>query len=49
MTYDDGTHERLFEFYPDEIQFTEQEFEGLTREQAMKLRHDKDVADLRSP
>jgi hypothetical protein len=35
-------------FYPDELSFSEQEFIGLTREQAMSLRHRKDVAYLRS-
>ena len=48
VEYDDGTDESLFEFYPDEISFSESEFTGLTREEAMKLRHKKDVNYLRS-
>ena len=48
VTYSDGIGERLFMFYPDELSFSESEFIGLTREQAMSLRHRKDVAYLRS-
>lgn len=39
---------RLFSFYPDEITFTETELLGLTVEQTQQLRHNKDVAYLRS-
>ena len=49
VTYVDGTTERIFTFYPDEIQFSAEEFVGLTRAQAMWLRHDRDVAYLRAP
>jgi hypothetical protein len=48
VTYSDGIGERLFTFYPDELSFSESEFIGKTRDQAMSLRHRKDVAYLRS-
>jgi len=48
VTYDNATHEDLFTYYPDEISFTEEEFIGLTRDQAFALRHKKDVDYLRS-
>ena len=48
VTYDDGTEETLFTFYPDELSFSEREFIGLTRDQALTVRHRKDVAYLQS-
>jgi hypothetical protein len=48
VTYNDGKEETLFTFYPDELSFDEREFIGLTRVQAMSLRHRKDVAYLPS-
>lgn len=48
VTYQDGKSEVLFEFYPDEISFREEEFIGLTRAEACELRTRKDVAFLRS-
>ena len=48
VTYDDGTEETLFTFYPDELSFSEREFIGKTRTEAMALRHRKDVAYLQS-
>lgn len=48
VTYSDGSEETLFSFYPDELSFSEREFIGLTRDQAMRLRHRKDVAYLQS-
>ena len=48
VTYENGTTEELFTFYPDELSFTPNEFIGLTRTQALELRHKKDVAYLRS-
>jgi hypothetical protein len=45
----DGTTKTLFQFYPDEISFTEDEILGLTEEQARRLRHDKDIRWLRDP
>lgn len=46
-TYEDGQEEMLFDYYPDEISFHQAEFIGLTRDQALDLRHRKDVAFLR--
>ena len=46
VTWEDGSVESLFEFYPDEIQFYPEEFVGLTREEAFQLRHKRDVAWL---
>ena len=40
--------EKLFSFFPDEISFSSHEFVGLTRDEAMRLFHKKDVAYLRS-
>jgi hypothetical protein len=48
VTYEDGSTEVLFEFYPDELSFSESEFIGKTRDEALALRHNKDVAYLRS-
>lgn len=48
VTYGDGTSETLFSFYPDELQFQESNFIGLTRDQAMDLRRRKDVEYLKS-
>ncbi|MFH1078406.1 MAG: hypothetical protein V1745_03980 [Patescibacteria group bacterium] len=47
-TFEDGSTEKLFEYYPDETSFSETEFVGLTREQAFDLRRRKDVAYLKS-
>ena len=46
-TFEDGTTKELFTFYPDEISFQPSEFVGLTQEEAMDLRHKKDVAYIR--
>ena len=43
----DEWHE-LFEFYPDEIDFTTAELDGLTVAEAHQLKHKKDVAYLQS-
>lgn len=48
VTYENDKEEKLFFYYPDEISFTPAEFIGLTREEALSLRHKKDVAYLRS-
>ena len=46
--FDHGTEEKkLFDFYPDEICFTAEEFIGLTEGAAHDLRHARDVAYLR--
>ena len=47
-TFEDGSTETLFSFYPDEISFRAEGCIGLTREEAHALRHGKDVAYLRS-
>lgn len=43
-----GQETFLFEYYPNEISFTEAEFVGLSIEQARKLKYQKDRAYLRS-
>lgn len=48
VTLEDNQEQLLFEFYPDEISFTEQEFIGLTLEQAKGLKFKKDNNYLRS-
>lgn len=48
VTYENGTTEKLFEFFQDEIMFYRSEFTGLTRDQAIDLKHTKDVRFLRS-
>ena len=48
VTFEDGTHERLFTFYPDEITFTENDLVGLTRDQALQLYHKRNVEYLKS-
>lgn len=48
VTLEDGEVKRLFEFYPDELSFTESEFIGLTECEAHALRRQKDIDYLRS-
>lgn len=48
VTYIDGTQEDLFRYYHDEISFEPHEFIGLTREQALHLHTQKDIAYLKS-
>lgn len=45
---EDGTTVTLFDFYPDEISFTEQEFIGLTVEEGKHLKFKKDKEYLQS-
>lgn len=47
-TYVDDSVEVLFEYYPDEISFSEHEFVGLTSDEAHELFIKKDTAYLRS-
>jgi len=47
-TFDDGLVKELFEYYPDELHFTAEEFVGLTEEAAYQLKMEKDTAYLRS-
>jgi len=44
----DGGSVELFTYYRDEISFSEQEFAGLTVEQARAKRHQRDVEYLQS-
>jgi len=48
VQFDDGSEKILFEFYPDELSFTEDEFIGLTEDQAHELRMKKDLEFLQS-
>jgi len=48
VEYDDGSSEVLYDFYPDEISFTEEEFIGLTRKEAKRLKFKKDKEYLQS-
>lgn len=43
-----GEEKELFEFYPDEIDFIESEFIGLTIEEAKNMKYHKDIEFLRS-
>lgn len=46
VTYEDGKETMLFDYYPDEISFTPNEFIGLTRSEAIHLKFKKDKAYL---
>lgn len=46
--FSNGEEKTLFEFYPDEISFSETEFIGLTEESALRLRFEKDKIYLQS-
>lgn len=48
VRYEDGKSEILFQYYPDEIRFTEDEFVGLTRSEAINLKFNRDRNYLRS-
>ena len=48
VTYEDGKEEVLFDFYPDEMSFTEEEFIGLTRKEAKRLKFKKDKQFLQT-
>lgn len=45
---EDGTTVKLFDFYPDEISFTEREFIGLTVTEGRHLKFKKDKEYLQS-
>jgi UDP-3-O-acyl-N-acetylglucosamine deacetylase len=49
VTFEDGTTEEAFQYYSDELSFTEEEFVGLTMAEARTLHYKRDVAYLRSP
>lgn len=46
--FDDGTSGEVFEYYPDEISFDEQELIGLTEDEAYNVKTKKDLAYLQS-
>jgi hypothetical protein len=48
VTLEDGSTKKLFEFYPDEISFTESEIIGKTEDEVHKLRTEKDIRYLQS-
>jgi hypothetical protein len=48
VVFEDGSEKDLFQYYPDEISFSESEIIGLTEQEVWLLRHKKDVAYLRS-
>jgi hypothetical protein len=46
--FNNGEEKILFEFYPDEISFTEAEFIGLTEDSAQRLKFDRDKRFIQS-
>jgi hypothetical protein len=46
--FDDGKEESLFDYFPNEISFTVEEFMGLTKSEAVYLKYRKDLAYLQS-
>lgn len=48
VQFSNGDEKRLFEFYPDEINFTISEFIGLTEKDAHHLKFEKDKRYLQS-
>lgn len=48
VEYEDGTKEELISFYPDEFWIAPDSFIGMTRDQAIKYYHNKDIEYLRS-
>lgn len=48
VTFDNGVEKVLFDFYPDEISFTKNEFIGLTEESARNLWTEKDIRFIKS-
>ena len=48
ITLENNIEDFLFEFYPDEISFSQEEFVGLTVEEAKSLKFKKDKAYLQS-
>ncbi|MEI6218600.1 MAG: hypothetical protein WCP86_06850 [bacterium] len=48
VVFEDGAKKRLFDYYPDEISFSESEFIGLTEAEALNLKFRKDKAFLQS-
>ena len=48
VRFNTGEEKILFEFYPDEISFTESEFIGLTEVSAKKLKFERDKEYIQS-
>jgi len=48
VEFDDGSKRMIFDFYPDELSFSESEFIGLTEEEAITLKFKKDKEYLQS-
>lgn len=48
VTTENGEEQLLFEYYPDEISFSKEEFIGFTIEEARHLKFTKDKAYLQS-
>ena len=48
VIFNTGEEKTLFEFYPDEINFTESEFIGLTEESARRLKFERDKRFIQS-
>lgn len=49
VTFEDGSEQMIFTYYPDEITFLESDFVGLTEEEARTLKFGRDRAYLQSP
>ena len=47
VTYEDNSTEKIYIYYPDELTFSENEFIGLTREEAQLLCYQKDLDYLK--
>lgn len=48
VVLENGEEHTLFDFYPDEISFTESEFIGLTLESAKRLKYVRDLKYIQS-
>lgn len=48
VVFDTGEEKTLFDFYPDELEFTEDEFIGLTESEALILKFEKDKRYIQS-
>lgn len=48
VRFNTGEEIELFEFYPDEITFSESEFIGLTEESARRLKFERDIKYIQS-
>lgn len=49
VTYENGVEEFLFDYYPDEISFSPEEFIGKTKGECITLKFQKDKRFLQSP